>query len=453
MSAIIETYKYKIGVKFDCLQNIGKCLENVQDVSTNMIKIGKLQMLYQEGISGILTSYYNIMSNTTNNSNSDIFKLQESYKKFMISSNILGELDNIYETFEKLTSLNKTKLSETTETPHPNHSNSDFSNSDYSNSDLNNQNLNNQNLNNQSDDPELNEIANLINCIVSNSTKLQEIVNVSSALESITKSQKEYMDQKIKFDMERSKINKCDQCGSHMTVFPESSELKCDSKDCQQVITLYGIVFEDSQFYNQQNTSVKSKKYDPNGHCSKWIDKIQAKEDWIFPEEIVKIIDDLAVQEYTRNGRLRPMINLQCEKVRSWLKKFKFVDQYDHAPLLRKIITSNHGNAVVPPELTPEERQEILIEYSLCMKEFEEVIRDSKILRRLDKNHIRNKFYYPYILWNIINVKFEKDKRRKKLLECIHLQSDGTLIRNDIVWKEICSRRGYRYMATNSNII
>jgi len=250
----------------------------------------------------------------------------------------------------------------------------------------------------------------------------------------------------------REIYNICDVCESDMTVFPESSEMVCNAPDCGRVLMLYGMMFEDNNLYNQNNHRSRTKRHDENGHCAKWINKIQANEDFVFPQHVIDSVDKLAVREYTRDGQLRPMYNLKCTKVREWLKILKYSDYYDNAPLLRKIVTGLHGEPVVPPRLTLEEQREVLIEYSLCMRIFEKLIKDPEILRKLNKEKIRNKFYYPDILWRILNVKLKKnDPRRASLLECIHLQSDTTLKRNDIVWKGICDHRGHEYTTTKSN--
>ncbi len=279
-------------------------------------------------------------------------------------------------------------------------------------------------------------------------------VDGSNLSNNIISMQKSYQDQKIIFNVERIKHDQCELCGSLMTVYSEQSEMRCDNKECCNIITLQGIVFDDPQFYSQQNIYSKAKRYDPNNHCAKWLDRLLANEDYIFPDDVIAKTNQLAINEYTSNRKMRPMVNLKCAKIRSWLQSLKYVKYYKHAPLLRKIITGLHGPPVCPPVLTQTERDRMLIEYSLCMVEFEKVTKNSEILRQIERDKISNKFYYPDFLWRLINLLLKKnDPRRKPLLECIYLQSPATLIRNDIIWKEICSKRGYTYVATDSNII
>lgn len=410
----IDSYQKKIETKFECLIKLSEATGD----NNTLTDIRKLQMKYHEGVSSVLLNYYEIMSTdaTQDDYRKTVSELHDTYKRFMISENILGRMNYIFDNISP--NVCKTNVVDI---------------------------WSREEFENKFDDDLIDWVDEFVKNI-NDGTRAEEPLDVN-------KLKRTYQDQKVSFSIDRERIDICDECGGHMTVFPNRSELQCDEPKCQKIVTLYGIVFEDSQFYNQQNTCTKSKKYDPNSHCAKWIDKIQAREDWNFPEHVISKIDAVAISEYTRSNRLRPMINLRCETVRNWLKRFKFVDQYDHAPLLRRRITAMHGQPVVPPQLTARERQRILIEYELCMRDFEEVIREPEVLRRLDKSCVRNKFYYPYILWKLINLLLLKDPRRKGLLECIHLQSDNTLMRNDIVWEQICKRRNYLYMATNSNFV
>lgn len=270
---------------------------------------------------------------------------------------------------------------------------------------------------------------------------LQKIVQTETKADLI----KQYKEYNIDITLKKISVNTCSVCGAVMTLNQHTSEYICDT-GCGQIIPIQGTLFEDAQIYTQNQLVImsKTKKHDPNDHLSKWIDKIIARDDFIFPEEVITKINNLIVKEYTRGDRLRPMRNIQCDKFRELLKQCKYIDYYDHVPLLRKIITGMHGPEVVPPEMTEEEIQEILIESSVSMHEFEIVVKDPEILRRMRKEKVKNRFYYPYILWQIINLKI-RDKRNPKILECIHLQRDETLKRNDIVWKRICEIRGYKF--------
>lgn len=426
MASVIESFHYKISTKFDCLEQICTSRKITSNIA---IQLEKLKMFYNDSVSNVLSDYY---SSTGNHD------LQDRFKRIITAGNVLERLDSI---FDILTKSDETSLTIKTSATRKRHAakylryvseliqSTDFEATSETYSDKN----------------DLTVLADELQGLLSNERLIMKpVVSVGDLI-------KKYNEQVIVIETQKLRINRCDICGSTMTLHSATSELTCDSPDCGQIMTLQGVLYEDSQIYTQQvNNPNKTKKYDPNGHLSKWIDKILAKEDYIFDTAVVDRIDRMALAEYKRGDRVRPMINMRVEKVREWLQKCKFTDCYDHAPLLRKIITGKHGPQVVPPEFMPEELHDILIEASLALREFESVITDEQILARLGKDRVRNKFYYPYILWQTINLKI-RDTRKRKILECIHLQSDDTLRRNDIVWKEICNRRGYTYYAATNN--
>ncbi|MEM3062831.1 MAG: hypothetical protein QW303_04725, partial [Nitrososphaerota archaeon] len=245
-----------------------------------------------------------------------------------------------------------------------------------------------------------------------------------------------YNEQTIINEINQKNIDECEECGGSMILFPESSEMRCNQ--CGYVYILHGTLFDDNQFYNQQGTLSKRKRHNPNIHCEKWLNQIQACENKIIDNIKIKKIDKLAVQEYTKGGKLRPMDNLSCEQIRKWLKKLNFTELNNHAALLRKIITGLHGKPVAPPLLTNEERWEILHDFSRAMAIYEEVIKDQELLFQCGKSKIHNKFYYPFCLAKILSYRLKGDPRLKELLRCIHFQSDSTLIKNDKTWKKIC---------------
>lgn len=231
-------------------------------------------------------------------------------------------------------------------------------------------------------------------------------------------------------------IDNCPECGTTMTLFAEASEKRCHN--CGFIYTLYGTLFEDSQAYSQQTLTSRHKKYNPNVHCEKWLNQIQACENKVIDPEKIKALDAKAVREYTRGGVLRPMTNMTCRQIREWLKDLKMTELNNHAALLRKIITGMHGPPVVPPQLTEAERREILFDFSRAMAVYEEVANDPELLFQCGKTQIHNKFYYPNGLAQVLKKKLRGDKRLMPLLSCIHFQSCATLARNDKVWKKVC---------------
>jgi hypothetical protein len=221
----------------------------------------------------------------------------------------------------------------------------------------------------------------------------------------------------------------CD-CGSVMKIYPSNSELVCPS--CGYVMTMFGTVFEDTQFYNQEGQRSKHGSYETLRHCKFWVCRIQARENTEIKENCILQTTDCIKRDGITDRR-----RLLCAQLRFYLKETKFTEYNDHIPLIRKIITG-----VAPPQLTEDE---LRILYNYFVKA---VIAYEKI-KPADKS---NTMYYPYIIYKILNQILKNDIRKRKILECIHLQSRDTLIANDNLWEKICELvGGLCYQPTDKN--
>ena len=255
--------------------------------------------------------------------------------------------------------------------------------------------------------------------------------------------------------IENEVIDVCDVCDGKMTIFPDTSELRCD--DCGNTETLEGTVFEDNQFYTQQGQCTKHKKYDARRHCKKWMDQNQAKENKTFPTADIDFLNEKARKYYTRNGKLRSMRGMKCKQMRQWLKELGLTKYNQNTPLLRKIITSLNGKAIIPPQLKYDEEQKILVLFSRAMDVYDQIMEEK--ITNTSKKRRNNKPYYPYVLFKILCIVLKPGKRLRGLIECIHLQSDTTLKNHDMVWKQICQRlqeqgeKNFRYCPTDRTIL
>lgn len=207
------------------------------------------------------------------------------------------------------------------------------------------------------------------------------------------------------------------RCGDKMKIFPNTSELVCPT--CGEILILYGTVFEDTQFYNQEGQRSKHGCYDPSRHCKFWVHRIQAKENTDIPK---KCIDQLVY--CIQRDSILDCRKLLCSQLRFYLKETHNTDYNDHIPLIRKIITG-----IVPPQLTHEELRQL---YNL----FDKSVNAFELIKPPDKS---NTMYYPYIIYKILDLVLTNGMRKKKILECIHLQSRDTLIANDNLWENICN--------------
>lgn len=269
-----------------------------------------------------------------------------------------------------------------------------------------------------------------------------------------------FNEQRIVFVMSKPHPDVCKSCGTPMTMYSEDAELRCE--ECGLIILLQGTVYDDSQPDNQTMQGTKNKRYDPKRHCDKRLNQIQAKEEWKIPEEVITKLDLRAQREYRYGGIIRSMKSMPCKQIRRWLKQEKMTKHNHHAPLIRKIITSMHGISVIPPQLTIEEEQTVLIDFSTAMACYETVTQTEDYKRKYekDRNRVRqrskpNRFYYWFVLFKILSQKMRGDPRLPRILECIHLQSSATLAKDDDIWAMMCQceeMEGYVAEPTDRNL-
>jgi hypothetical protein len=239
---------------------------------------------------------------------------------------------------------------------------------------------------------------------------------------------KEYKGSDLTTKIKHVMYDTCD-CGSKMKVFENASELICPS--CGKIYMIYGTIFEDTQFYNQEGSRVKHGCYDPSRHCKFWVHRIQAKETTDIPKECIEHLVQCIKRDNITDGR-----KLLCGQLRLYLKDIGMTEYNDHVPLIRKIITG-----VVPPQLTNDELRQL---YNL----FDKSVTTFDIVKPSSKS---NTIYYPYLIYKILDIVLQGGTRKKNILECIHLQSRDTLITNDNLWEHICNIIGIKYTPTDRN--
>jgi hypothetical protein len=206
------------------------------------------------------------------------------------------------------------------------------------------------------------------------------------------------------------------KCGSVMKIFPELSELICPS--CGSIVILHGTVFEDTQFYYQEGQRSKHGCYDPSRHCKFWVQRIQANDNIVIDKGCIDAIMKCIKRDGITDNR-----RLLCSQIRGYLKETGFTEYNNHVPMIRKIITGQ-----IPPQLTQDELRRL---YNL----FNKAIHAFESIKPPDKSNMK---YYPYIIFKILDLILESGVRKKKIIECIHLQSRETLIANDNIWENIC---------------
>ena len=206
-------------------------------------------------------------------------------------------------------------------------------------------------------------------------------------------------------------------CGQRMAVIPDLSELQCCA--CGAVKSIVGTVFRDEHCTQEGGHKSKHGGYDPSKHYRLWIDRIQAVENKTFDADIMARIEYVLVRDrYDRRA-------LSCEKMRAILKDSKVAETAlnDHAPLLIK----RFGGAT-PPVLTFHEHRLLFTRFTRMMA-----------LYGIVRPGPGNKRYYPYFIYKIIEREFRDNPAKLRLLDSIHLQSRDTVIKNDIIFKQICA--------------
>jgi hypothetical protein len=219
-------------------------------------------------------------------------------------------------------------------------------------------------------------------------------------------------DYKMNAVVPQTEKNTC-QCGGTTSIYSDTSEYKC--KDCGMTTTIYGVIFDDTQLYNQDGQKPKQGRHYPSLHCKLWIARIQA---WTGPE-----IPD-AVFERIKKCIKRDNINakkIRCRQVRKYLKECGYTSYNNFVPYIRKVITG-----IAPPQLTQEELNQF---YSIFNKV-------AAVLKRLRPQN--NITYYPYIIYKILDSMLNNSPRKARILECIHLQSNNTMRFIDDIYGQVC---------------
>lgn len=221
----------------------------------------------------------------------------------------------------------------------------------------------------------------------------------------------------------------CD-CGNKMVVQSSTSELLCFK--CGHTINLIGSVTEEAQLFAQEGNRVSHGSYDPARHCKFWIERIQAKENTIIPQEHIDKIKKSIYKDYPDSGSYK---NITVKQFRSYLKQNNLSKLNDHIPLIKKIITGH-----VPPQLSFKEHQLLFIYFDKAARTYDKIKPVNK----------KNSLYYPFLIYKILELIIDNKEKKEKLLNCIHLQSYETLIDNDRIWFDICQQNTcFKYMATD----
>jgi len=210
----------------------------------------------------------------------------------------------------------------------------------------------------------------------------------------------------------------CPKCKTPYDIEEKTCEFIC--RPCGRTEKMYGVVFEDEQFFYQEGQRTKHGKYDSIKYAKLWTDRIQARESTEIPEHVINKIKRCIRQDNIWIERL------DCEIIRNYLKRLKMTNYNHHISLIHKIITGKE-----PPQFTDHELRLLYMYFSMVIQIFNKI-------KGTDKSNCP---YHPYFIYKIVEQLLSKpqdQKRKKEILSCIHLQSRETLIENDKLWFLIC---------------
>ena len=210
----------------------------------------------------------------------------------------------------------------------------------------------------------------------------------------------------------------CPECGSTTFIFPAKSEIRCDK--CSYSMQLAGTVFDESQFYNQDNANIRRENYKTSRHCKYHLDCLLGIKNPGVPQRVWDKIN-----KWIKSNNIIYLKRLHCADFRRCLKAIKETKYNKDVPYIRLMVTG-----VRPERLYYAEKVKICQYFDKGASAYEQLIGAGTNLR-----------YYPHQLAKIIDmVLCEPSDRRRKLaiISCIHFQRDSTVVNNDKIWKDVC---------------
>ena len=173
--------------------------------------------------------------------------------------------------------------------------------------------------------------------------------------------------------------------------------------------------------YPYYNEHTKASVYQRVNHFKEWLKQIQAKENTEIPESVID-----GVQAELKKMRISPE-DVTHSKVRAILKKINMARYYENI-----VYIIHRISGVPPPTITFESEQELV----RLFKQIEEPFQQYKDKER--KNILR----YSYILCKLCEL-LELDE----ILHCFKLlKNRDKLIRQDVLWKQICVHNRWQFI-------
>jgi hypothetical protein len=214
-------------------------------------------------------------------------------------------------------------------------------------------------------------------------------------------------------------------CGAKLYLSAELGEGHC--KACGEVSKLVGEIFK-----QESGDKSKNSGYDTSRHCKNWLNQILCRNPKEIPPAVVESIRAVMIRD-----KIIPR-TLNCEKMRRILRDpaVKQTSYNNSTTYLIKIF-----GGPTPPEITFEEERENSVRFNKLMKLYTAVAGASG-----------NRPYYPYFIYKNFELMFEGNREKLRVLDFIHLQSNDTVIKNDLIYKKMCEQAdpadGFKYIPT-----
>lgn len=236
------------------------------------------------------------------------------------------------------------------------------------------------------------------------------------------------------------------ECGTAIQFFG-SSRVECDN--CGRVKELHGLVFDKSQMYNNGGKCTIKRPYKPKPHVVKHINGLLGKSDTVIPIDVLNKIHELMRASFSNGDRHRTAADMTCDQVRAWCQKVRY-KKYIEVPKIRRLVAEMDGITLIPEQFTTDEMYYVTQDAILASEIFEDIQDKPELLTSCGKTEIHNRFFYPYMIYRVIEHHIKDEVRFSRFISAIHFQSGSTLRKNDIIWQMICSRMdGYTYRPSN----
>jgi transcriptional regulator NrdR family protein len=164
--------------------------------------------------------------------------------------------------------------------------------------------------------------------------------------------------------------------------------------------------------------------YKRENHFNEWISQFQAKESTSVPDELLN-----QLRAEFKKQKIKDLVEITHEKVRSLLKKLDKNKYYEHAPYIATMLSG-----IQPPTMPQELEDKLRIMFH-------------KIQAPFDKHKPANRknfLSYSYVLYKLCELLGED-----RYLPCFPLlKSKEKLYIQDQIWKGICGELSWEYYKT-----